>query len=64
MVHLVSLVSFLKYAEQVIPDFSFNEGIAKIKNARPGVNPIHIDSQGKNSATEAATAWKPTFGRP
>ena len=63
MVHLVSLVSFLKYAEQVIPDFSFNEGIAKITNTRPGVNLTHIDSQGKNAATQEATLWKPTFGR-
>ncbi|MFZ4538895.1 hypothetical protein [Propionivibrio sp.] len=61
MVHLVSLVSFLRYAEQVIPDFSFENAIERIKNTRPNVNLVKIDSPGKNSAVGAETNWKPAF---
>jgi len=61
MVHLVSMVSFLTYAEQVIPNFSCNEAIAKITNTRPSINLVRIDSPGKNSAIEEETTWKPTF---
>lgn len=38
MTHLVSLVAFLKYAEHVIPGFSFREAVSRIKNTRPYVN--------------------------
>ena len=59
--HLVSLVVFLKYAEQVIPDFSFDEAINKIKNTRPDVNLVDFDSPGLNDSEGVETVWKPTY---
>ena len=44
MVHLVSLVAFLKYAEKVIPNFSFETAIARITNTRPGVKSLEINN--------------------
>jgi hypothetical protein len=52
MVHLVSMVSFLTYAEHVIQNFSFDAAIAKITNTRPGINLVQLDSPGKNSAID------------
>ncbi len=49
MVHLVSLLAFLKYAEKVIPDFSCDDAIARIRNTRPWVDLVEIDSPGINS---------------
>lgn len=63
MTHLVSLTAFLKYAEQVIPGFSFDDAISKIRHTRPGVSLVHIDSAGENLLTESKTAWKPKFGK-
>jgi hypothetical protein len=59
--HLVSLAAFLKYAELVVPGFSFDEAVAKIKNTRPGINLIELDSAGLNDAEGAETVWTPTY---
>ena len=58
--HLVSLWAFLKYAEQVIPEFSFDVAIDKIKNTRPDVNLVDFDSPGLNDSEGIETVWKPT----
>ena len=55
MMHLISLAAFLKYAEVVVPNFSFESAVAQITHTRPGVNLIEIDSPGKNSATNKET---------
>lgn len=59
--HLVSLVAFLKYVEQVIPNFSFDEAIARIRNTRPGANLIDLDSIGLNDSDGVETVWKSAY---
>lgn len=59
--HLVSLVAFLKYAEEVIHDFSFEDAIKRIKNTRPDVNLVDFDSPGLNDSEGIETVWKSTY---
>jgi hypothetical protein len=51
--HLLSLAAFLKFLEQAIPGFSFDDAMDRIRNTRPRVNAIE-----KDIPASSATTWK------
>jgi len=57
--HLLSLAAFLKFLEQAIPGFSFDDAMDRIRNTRPRVNTIE-----KEFPASSATAWKPRIRKP
>ena len=59
MVHLLSLSAFLKYAEEVIEGFSYQDAVAAITRTRPLVNLIEFDSPGENPLESTQTDSSP-----
>ena len=51
--HLLSLAAFLKFLEKVIPGFSFDDAMDRIRNTRPRVNAIE-----KDIPASSVTIWK------
>ena len=54
--HLLSLAAFLRVLEKVIPSFSFDDAMDRIRHTRPGVNAFE-----KDIPAGSRTAWKPAL---
>lgn len=59
LVHLLSLSTFLKYAEDSIEGFSYHDAVASITRTRPLVNLITFDSPGENLLESTQTDPNP-----
>lgn len=57
--HLISLTAFLKFLENVVPSFSFDEAMNRIRHTRPTAAATEIDIP-----ADSRTAWKPKIRRP
>jgi hypothetical protein len=57
--HLLSLAAFLKFLEQAIPGFSFDDAMDRIRNTRAGVNAIE-----KDIPASSVTTWKSKIRKP
>lgn len=59
MVHLLSLSAFLKYAEDCLEGFSYQDAVASITRTRPLVNLMEFEPPGENPFESAETDLSP-----